>query len=177
MKLKLIPLAVCAVLLLPAGTPAEAQTRSAGRTYGGFGMIAAGAFMMLGSGTCDPGEPYSVSAGNYLVSFTSPGATGGTFPWTPCRLTGNLRIEDQSTGWVGFDGPFDDSALRTIAGDGTADNALARARKRRPAMLYGGVGVAAAGVLLATVFSAADEPSLDLHASPRGVRFSKTFGF
>jgi len=31
-KLKLIPLAVCAVLLLPAGTPAEAQTRSAGRT-------------------------------------------------------------------------------------------------------------------------------------------------
>ncbi len=45
-------------------------------------MIAGGAFMMLGSGTCDPGEPYSVSAGDYLISFTSPGATGGMFPWT-----------------------------------------------------------------------------------------------
>ena len=181
-------LGLVGVLTLPGLAAAQSQ-RSMMRTLGGVGLMAGGVAIAFWEQDCRVAGSLSEDPAVSIEFANAVGSVGVLFDDArnpvSSKMSGRCNLDWTVNTYVELFGRLANlestgakqaSALRGEFPKVDDTRGSARAEAYWPAgRLYAGIGLAAVGALLATVW--ADVPDVSLSLEPGGARFSKTFGF
>lgn len=187
---RIVMLGLVGVLALPGLAAAQSQ-RSMMRTLSGVGLMAGGVAIALWEQDCRVAGALSEDPTVSIQFANTVGSVGVLFDDArspvSSKMSGRCHLDWTVNTYVGLElfgrlanlestGARQASDLRNEFPKVDDTRGSARAEAYWPAgRLYAGIGLAAVGALLATVW--ADVPDVSLSIERGGARFSKTFGF
>lgn len=187
---RIVILGLVGVLGLP-GLVAAQSRRSMTRTLSGVGLMAGGVAIAFWEQDCRVAGSLSEDPAVSIEFANAVGSVGVLFDDArnpvSSKMNGRCSLDWTVNTYVGLElfgrlanlestGTKQASALRGEFPKVDDTSGSARAEAYWPAgRMYAGIGLAAMGALLATVW--ADVPDVSLSLEPGGARLSKTFGF
>ena len=187
---RILMLGLVGVLAVPGLVAAQSQ-RSMMRTLGGVGLMAGGVVIAFWEQDCRVAGSLSEDLAVSIEFANRVGSVGILFDDArnpvSSKMSGRCDLDWTVNTYVGLElfgrlanlestGARQANALRGEFPKLDDTRGSARAEAYWPTgRLYAGIGMAAVGALLATVW--ADVPDVSLSLEPGGARLSKTFGF